>query len=215
MKKVYIYCEGQTEEAFINEILYPYFFGINILIIPIICATKRTGTKKHKGGVSDYNKIKKELTILCKQHKSEILTSMFDYYGMPSNTPGIENTEVDIYKRAKQIEKSIEDDIGMENLFFGLVLHEFESLLFSHPDAFTIIADEIVVAEIAKTRDDFATPEHINNSPETAPSKRLEKLISNYPKVKNGTIISKQIGIEKIMMECKHFARWIEKIKNC
>lgn len=25
MKNVYIYCEGQTEEAFVNEILSPYF----------------------------------------------------------------------------------------------------------------------------------------------------------------------------------------------
>ena len=60
-----------------------------------------------------------------------------------------------------------------------------------------------------------ATPEHINNSPETAPSKRLEKLIPNYPKVKNGAIISKEIGIDRIMAECKHFTKWIEKIKNC
>ena len=28
MKNVYIYCEGPTEESFINEILYPYFFNI-------------------------------------------------------------------------------------------------------------------------------------------------------------------------------------------
>ena len=25
MKNVYIYCEGPTEESFVNEILYPYF----------------------------------------------------------------------------------------------------------------------------------------------------------------------------------------------
>ena len=30
MKNVYIYCEGPTEESFINEILYPYFFNVNI-----------------------------------------------------------------------------------------------------------------------------------------------------------------------------------------
>ena len=30
MKNVYIYCEGLTEESFVNEILYPYFFNVNI-----------------------------------------------------------------------------------------------------------------------------------------------------------------------------------------
>lgn len=51
MKMVYIYCEGQTEESFINNVLYPYFFNMEIVVIPIICATKRTATKKYKGGV--------------------------------------------------------------------------------------------------------------------------------------------------------------------
>jgi len=68
MKNVYIYCEGATEESFINEILYPYFFNAGIAVYPIICTTKRTANKKYKGGVSDYAKIKKELTTLCKQH---------------------------------------------------------------------------------------------------------------------------------------------------
>ena len=30
MKNIYIYCEGPTEESFINEILYPYFLNRNV-----------------------------------------------------------------------------------------------------------------------------------------------------------------------------------------
>jgi len=215
MKNVYIYCEGPTEEAFINGILSPYFCNIGIYVYPIICKTKRTKDRKYKGGVSDYFKIKDELTLLCKQHNNEKITTMFDYYGMPSNTPNINNKESNIYIRIKEIEKSIEDDIGMSNLFFGIILHEFEALLFSNPDAFSIVANRDVVFEVRKARDDYATPEHINNSPETSPSKRLEKMIPNYPKVKNGLLISKEIGIDKIILECKNFANWIETIKNC
>ena len=80
MKNVYIYCEGPTEESFINEILYPYFFNIGIAVYPIVCTTKRTVSKKYKGGVSDYNKIKRELTMLCKSHPNEHVTTMFDYH---------------------------------------------------------------------------------------------------------------------------------------
>ena len=36
----------------------------------------------------------------------------------------------------------------------------------------------------------------------------------NYSKVRSGAIISKEIGIDKLINECKHFARWIEKIRN-
>lgn len=56
MKNVYIYCEGQTEESFINEILYPYFLNCGIVVRPIICITKRTANMKYKGGVSNYAK---------------------------------------------------------------------------------------------------------------------------------------------------------------
>lgn len=32
MKNVYIYCEGQTEESFINEVLSPHFYNIDKII---------------------------------------------------------------------------------------------------------------------------------------------------------------------------------------
>ena len=109
MKNVYVYCEGPTEETFINEVLYPYFFNIGIVVRPIICTTKRTGLKKYKGGVSDYNKIKSELTILCKSHSSEFITTMFDYYAMPANTPGIDHQDTDVVKRI--------EDFGVSDVF--------------------------------------------------------------------------------------------------
>ena len=92
------------------------------------------------------------------------------------------------------------------------MLHEFEGILFSKPDSFALIADADVVAGIQTIRDSYQTPEHINNSPETAPSKRLESLIPNYAKVKNGTLLSKDMGIDIIMGQCPHFREWIQKI---
>lgn len=214
MRNVYIYCEGQTEESFIREVLYPYFLEMNIFVRPIICTTSRTLSKKFKGGVSNYDKIKHELIKLCKTHHNEYITTMFDYYAMPKNTPGINIQDSDIYSQIKKIEKAINDDIGQPNCNFHLMLHEFEGLLFSNPESFKLIAENDVINEIQKIKTKYLTPEHINNSPETAPSKRLEKLIPNYAKIKNGTLISKEIGIDKILAECVHFRTWIEQIKN-
>ena len=36
MKTIYIYCEGTTEESFINTVLYPYFFDLGIYVRPIV-----------------------------------------------------------------------------------------------------------------------------------------------------------------------------------
>jgi hypothetical protein len=139
---------------------------------------------------------------------------MFDYYAMPSNTPNINCTEVDIYKRMDIIEEAINQDIGQPNCFFNFMLHEFEGILFSSPESFLEITDDHTVAEIQRMRDEAVSPEHINNSPETAPSKRLEFLIPNYAKVKNGTLLSKKMGINTILKECSHFSNWIERIKK-
>ena len=212
MKNVYIYCEGQTEETFINNVLSPYFANMSIWVKPIVCTTKRTPEKKYRGGVSDYDKIKRELTLICKQHHNEIVTTMFDYYAMPGNTPMIDCTDTDIYSRIEKIENAINQDIGLSNCHFNFSLHEFEGLLFSNPESFGLIADSGVVAKIQEMRDSAPSPEHINNSPETAPSKRLESLIPGYAKVKNGSILSQDMGIDAIMGNCKHFEAWIKKI---
>lgn len=212
MKNVYIYCEGQTEETFINNVLSPYFANMSIWVKPIVCTTKRTPEKKYRGGVSDYDKIKRELTLICKQHHNEIVTTMFDYYAMSGNTPMIDCTDTDIYSRIEKIENAINQDIGLSNCHFNFSLHEFEGLLFSSPKSFGLIADESVVAKIQEMRNSSPTPEHINNSPETAPSKRLESLIPGYAKVKNGSILSQDMGIDAIMDNCKHFEAWIKKI---
>ena len=214
MKNVYIYCEGPTEETFINELLYPYFFNIGIVVRPIICTTKKTQLKKYKGGVSDYKKIKNELTILCKSHSNEFITTMIDYYAMPSNTPGIDNQDADILKQIESIEATINADINMRNFSFHFMLHEFEGILFSNPTSFNLITDENTVEKVKTIRDEFPTPEHINNSPETAPSKRLEQLIPGYAKVRNGTILSKDMGIDIIVKECPHFRDWIKQITD-
>ena len=214
MKRVYIYCEGQTEEAFINNILSPFFANMGIWVYPIVCTTKRTASKKYTGGVSDYEKIKRELSHICKQQQSGIVTTMFDYYAMPSNTPMIGCNDPDLYSRIEKIEAAINADIGLPNCHFNLLLHEFEGLLFSNPDSFRLIANATVVESIRIIKDSALSPEHINNSPQTAPSKRLAALLPGYAKVKNGSILSQDMGIDVIMENCRHFSSWIKKIAS-
>lgn len=212
MKNVYIYCEGQTEESFIRKVLYRYFLSRGIVVIPIICTTKNTPSRKFKGGVVDYGKIKRELTILARQHHNEFVTTMFDYYAMPDNTPGLDCNEPDVEDRICQIEATIDEDIGQPNCRFHFMLHEFEGILFSSPDSFSLIANEMTVQRIREIRDEYPTPEHINNAPETAPSKRLIALIPNYAKVRNGTLLSQHMGIDVIMEQCPHFREWVQMI---
>ena len=76
------------------------------------------------------------------------------------------------------------------------------------------VAYGLICDENTEKRDAFPTPEHINNSIETAPSKRILHLIPNYSKTRQGVLIAKNIGIDRMFSECKHFAAWVEKIRK-
>ena len=214
MKRLYILCEGQTEEDFVGIILSPYLQKVGVTVISIICTTKRTPTKKYKGGVSSFAKVKKELQRLCGEHQNEMVTTMFDLYAFPYDALNLENIPNDVYKKAKYIEKAITDEIGdrFGNMVFSLVLHEFEGLLFSDVSAFENFADDEAVAILHGVRAAVPTPEHINESPETAPSKHIKRVMPDYSKPTDGIDIAEQIGIDKIAAECRHFANWLAKL---
>ena len=90
-------------------------------------------------------------------------------------------------------------------------MHEFEGLLFSDPakmaSAFYVPALE---SDLRRIRSDFATPEHINDDPQTAPSKRIVRLLPEYDKVTAGNLAALSVGIEAIKRECQHFKQWFD-----
>lgn len=49
---------------------------------------------------------------------------------------------------------------------------------------------------------------------DTAPSKRLQTLIPGYAKVRNGTTLAKDMGIDIILENCQHFREWVEMLKQ-
>ena len=203
--RLYVYCEGHTEKVFISEVLGPYLNNYGIISIPIMCKTGGgNGMPSNKGGVSKYSKIKRELTILCGSHKNELVTTMFDLYGLPKDTPGINKTVL-------EIESEISKDIGRTNLIANIMVHEFEALLFSDVNAFDPPYQR-AIPKLMKIKDEFKNPERINNSRDTAPSKRIFTIIPEYRKVADGIIIAERIGIEKMREECPHFNKWVENL---
>jgi hypothetical protein len=96
-----------------------------------------------------------------------------------------------------------------------LALHEYEALLFSHPDAFArSLGQPALSHRFQQIRDEFQTPEDINNDPNTAPSKRISGLHRSYKKVIEGTIAARAVGIEKMREECVHFNSWVRKLET-
>jgi hypothetical protein len=93
-------------------------------------------------------------------------------------------------------------------------MHEFEGLLFSDCEVF---AEAIGVAQLGQRfreiRQQFSTPEEIDDSPITAPSKRVEALVTGYQKPLFGTLAALKMGLDTIRGECPHFREWLERLE--
>ncbi|WP_268944765.1 DUF4276 family protein [Pseudomonas sp. KNUC1026] len=94
-------------------------------------------------------------------------------------------------------------------------MYEFESLLFSDPEAFAQGVDRPELGlGLREVVGKFESPEHINNSPATAPSKRIEALMPGYEKPLMGTLAALQIGLDSMRAECALFDAWLAGIES-
>ena len=94
-------------------------------------------------------------------------------------------------------------------------MHEFEGLLFSDPGqlAFALRRQDLT-QELWAIRHEFPTPEHINDSSVTAPSKRIQSLIPRYRKVQAGERAVRAMTLDTIRQECPLFNAWLAKLEN-
>jgi hypothetical protein len=95
-----------------------------------------------------------------------------------------------------------------------VVMHEFEGLLFSDCAAFSRgIGRPDLESGLQEIRDQFSTPEDIDDSPVTAPSKRVEALVPGYEKPLLGALAILEIGLARIRAECPHFNGWLTRLE--
>jgi hypothetical protein len=153
---------------------------------------------------------------------------MVDYYGLPQTGlkawPGRAKAATLAFERkAETVEDALLADVCQEmgrnfdarRFIPYVMMHEFEGLLFSDCERFaTGIGQPDLASKFQAIRDQFTSPEEIDDSPITAPSKRVQALIPSYEKPLLGTLAMIEIGLDKIRAECPHFRRWIERLET-
>ena len=96
-----------------------------------------------------------------------------------------------------------------------VVMHEFEALLFS--DCVRLarsVGQPDLASSLQAIRNSFTSPEEIDDSPHTAPSKRIEKSIFRYQKPLHGNLAALEIGLRAIRAACPGFRRWLERLEK-
>jgi hypothetical protein len=158
------------------------------------------------------------------QDTQAFVTLFIDYYGIPENYhyPGwqVAHLIADKNQRMQALETAMHQSISgnINHRFIPyLQLHEFEGLLFNNIEVFTthIPMEEFNnLAELAQTIQNNPNPEMINNTPNNAPSYRLKRLIKGYNKIVYGSILAKEIGLDRIRTKSPRFNEWIEKLER-
>jgi hypothetical protein len=215
MIRLNLLVEGQTEETFVRDVLAPYYEGQCIYIKPIIVSTSRG----HKGGVVSHAKVKPQLTKLCREDANAFVSTMFDLYALPNDFPGKNEENYPAqgngHAKALFLEFHLNNDIGERNFIPNLMVHEFEALLFADTQKFSDWEDDRrVIQNLVDIAVGYNTPEDINDSPHTAPSKRILKLMPHYDKVVHGSLIAYGIGLDAMRASCPHFAAWLVNIES-
>jgi hypothetical protein len=213
MSRVYLLVEGQTEEAFVNELLMPHYARMGTYLTPILVRT----SKSSKGGVVSYAKIRPQIEKLCTHDTSAQVSTLFDLYALPGDFPGKANPDFPAsangHRKAEFLEAKLKGDIGHRNFIPNLLVHEFEALLFTQIDAFKQWTDGDDNLEPLRVARNAALPEDINDSPQTAPSKRILSAMAKYQKTVHGPLIAIDIGLDAMRAACPHFDRWLKTIE--
>jgi len=209
MVRVAISVEGQTEDEFCKQILAPYFLQKNIQLIPIIVTTKREKCGvKHKGGCINLDRVKNEVSKLLSSF--DHVTTFYDLYGFD----GVENISAD------ELEEKMAQLLNNRKFIPYIQKYEFETLLFSEPSYYEeLFSNPQAEVDMEMIIDTFSgNIEDINNSKETAPSKRMIEFFDNYDekfdKIFHGYSIIEEIGLEKVFEKAPRFRAWMEKIEG-
>jgi hypothetical protein len=217
MKKILILVEGQTEETFVKDILFPHLEKKSIYCIPKLATTKRVRSgPDFKGGIVSYGKLEIDIKRLLTDTSTVAVTTMIDYYGFSTIVPfKVAIKGGSCFERVILLEKMFKENIGHKKFLPYLQLHEFEALVFVSPGVVTAaFKQEDKEAAINKIKSSFKTVEEINDNPATVPSRRLLTLFPSYQKTLHGPLIVKRTGLETIRKECSHFNQWLTQLEN-
>ena len=224
MTGIRLHCivEGQTEEAFVNQVIRPHLAERSIWVCARQVLTSRRRGVKHRGGFRSYAQPRNDICQwLSQDHNDDArFTTLFDLYGLPNDFPGYAGAHslADPYAKVEMFEDSFRQDINDERFIPYLQLHEFEALLFADPRQLEIQFDnrENAIESLADQAEEVGNPELINEGQETAPSKRIVAQIPGYAKRKSsaGPIVARHIGLPHLRSACRHFGDWIDRLEK-
>lgn len=217
---VIVACEGESEANVVKFMIAPHLRGLGLTASP----RHLDFSGKFERLIGRLRRQLREVASLPNCH----VTTLIDYYGLtgaPRDVEGMKQSPRDIEIGKRSVEDALRLELAHDasrlhhtSSFRPYVqMHELEALFFSDTE---VLARELNKPQLARVfqgiRDQFPTPEHINDNPNTAPSKRI---IANHPgykwqKTSLTTLISRSLSLATIRASCPLFDRWLRDLES-
>lgn len=213
MSRILILAEGLTEKTFVEGTLAAYLHLKGIYPRATVIPTRHNPEgADYKGGIVSYGKVKPEIQKLLGDTNAALVTTMIDFYSLPSDFPNYKNMPSGTpHQKVAFLEKSLAADIDHIKFFPYFALHEFEAMLFADPTKIAEVLDAPQkLPDLQNIRSQVKNPEIIDD--QHPPSKRLQALFPTYDK--HSYLSADEIGLERIRAECPHFNEWLVKLEN-
>lgn len=229
---VFVIVEGQTENAVLTRLLGSHLGAMGI---DLHCPIVRLGIGR--GGVKGLKCVDfcDQIQRFLKDRRQPFVTSFFDYYALPhSKKDGwefVEKAKADVGFRGLDVTvQAIESELhrltiagldlpNIADLFIPYIqLHELEALFFAEPVKMaSVFGQPALAGRFAMAVADCGGCEQINDDPQTAPSKRIEKEYPGYIKGRSdfahGPRLAKKLDLNTVRQACPRFAAWVTRLE--
>lgn len=226
MARLIILVEGVTEEDFVDALLAPHLLAHGWTRV----AARRMGSsraREHRHGIKNWTVARTDITRHLQEDGGCCVTTLVDYYSLPAtglhSWPGRAAADQQpLAQRGHFVQQALAADVAVvlgayaaRRFIPFVVMHKFEALLFSDCEGFSRgIGRPDLAGPFQTIRNGFGSPEEIDDSPETAPSKRIAGIIADYNKPVMGIAAALEIGLEAIRRACPHFHSWLERLET-
>ena len=209
MIRLAVSVEGQTEEEFVKQVLAGHLRERRVEPTPILL-----GRARGRSGGGNVSSARLVSEMVCLLRFFDAVTSLVDFYGFRGKG-GRSVEDLEAYLR-DEIAKRIGSSRNAGKVVPYVQRHEFEGLLFSNVEVFSKQVDfpSGCRDELQDVRKKFTTPEDINDHSQTAPSKRIAKVIPRYKKPLHGPLLAEKIGLDGIRVECPRFNAWVKRLES-
>jgi hypothetical protein len=224
--------EGQTENAVLTRLLGAHLGAKGI---DLHCPIVRLGGGR--GGVSwlECEELCDQIQRHLKDRRRPYVTAFFDYYGFPTGHKAgwafVERAKAEVtFRGLDATAGAIENELhrlaitgldlpNLDKRFFPYVqLHELEALFFAEPEKMAALFEAPALGErFPRAVTECGGCEQIDDTPQNAPSKRIEAAFPGYKKgrsdLAHGPRLASKLSLEIVRRACPRFSVWLHKME--